>query len=383
LRPARQKKRGKTHLMFQKARESAYLESTSLLMTFVRWRKPLLVVVLVSAVASFIFSGPSFIHPKYKSTVVFFPAAATSVAKAVLETNPGELVAFGEETQMEQMLQILNSDEIRSIIIKKYDLMKHYRIDPSSTYPQTTLYHEYDDNINYEPTKYLSVQINVLDENPQWAADIANDIASLLDSVKNRMQRERLQQAMKIVEQEYQYKLALVTGERDSLKTLRELGLMDYGNQANIYNEEYAKSFSSYNNDIAALPELEKYRGEDDTLVVNTRARIKGAASRMKNLQTKLDLLAKYGGTNISLNEDLGMQVGELNKLKLQYQKLKIDAEHNIPPKFIINRAVKAEMKSYPVRWLIVAVSVFCAFILALIAVIVIDRIKELRYHID
>jgi tyrosine-protein kinase Etk/Wzc len=368
--------------MFQKARESAYLESTSLLMTFVRWRKPLLVVVLVSSVAAFIFSGPSFIHPKYKSTVVFFPAAATSISKAVLESSPGELVAFGEETQMEQMLQILNSDEIRSIIIKKYDLMKHYRIDPSSSFPVTHLYSQYNDNITYEPTKYLSVQINVLDESPQMAADICNDIASLVDSVKGRLQRDRLHEAMKIVQQEYEYKLALVTGMRDSLKMLREMGLMDYGNQASIYNEEYAKSFSSYNNDIAALPELEKYRGEDDTMVVNVRARIKGAQSRMKNLQSKLDLLAKYGGTNIALNEDLSMQVGELEKLKLQYQKLKIDAEHNIPPKFIINRAVKAEMKSYPVRWLIVLVSVFCSFIVALIAVIIIDRIREIQYHL-
>jgi uncharacterized protein involved in exopolysaccharide biosynthesis len=117
-------------------------------------------------------------------------------------------------------------------------------------------------------------------------------------------------------------------------------------------------------------------------MVVNVRARIKGAQSRMKNLQSKLDLLAKYGGTNIALNEDLSMQVGELEKLKLQYQKLKIDAEHNIPPKFIINRAVKAEMKSYPVRWLIVLVSVFCSFIVALIAVIIIDRIREIQYHL-
>jgi uncharacterized protein involved in exopolysaccharide biosynthesis len=368
--------------MFQKARESTYMESTSLLMTFVKWRKPLIVVVLVAAVASFIFSGPMFIKPKFKSTVVFFPAASTSISKAILENNPTDIVAFGEETQVEQLLQILNSDEIRSIIIKKYNLMKHYRIDPSSDYPLTHLYKQYDDNISYKPTEYLSIQIEVLDENPQMAADIGNDIASLLDSVKNRLQRERLLEAMKIVQQEYDSKLAVITSKQDSLKTLRELGLMDYNNQASIWNEEYAKSFSSYNNDIAALPELEKYRSENDSMVVNMKARIKGAESRMKNLQTKLDLLAKYGGTNISLNEDLAMQVGELNKLKLQYQKLRIDAEHNIPPKFIINRAVKAEMKSYPVRWLIVVVSVFASFILALVVLVIIERIKELQYLI-
>jgi uncharacterized protein involved in exopolysaccharide biosynthesis len=369
--------------MFQKARETAYLESTSLLMTVIKWRKPLVIVVLVAAIASFIFSGPTFIPPKYKSTVVFFPAAASSISKAVLESNPAELVAFGEEKQVEQMLQILNSDEIRSIIIKKYDLMKHYRIDPSSKYPLTDLYQEYVDNISYEATEFLSVRIQVMDENAQMAANIANDIASLLDSVKNRLQRDRLLEAMKIVEYEYNEKRAMVTAQQDSLKTLREMGVMDYQNQSIIWNEEYAKSFSSYNNDIAALKELEKYKAGDDTMVVNVKARIKGAESRIKTLQTKLDLLAKYGGTNLALSEDVSTQMQELTKLKLQHQKLKIDAEHNIPPKFIINKAVKAEMKSYPIRWLIVVVSVFASFILALIILVIIERIKEFQYLFD
>lgn len=60
--------------MFQKARETTFLESTSLLMTVLRWRKPLLAVTLISALAAGIFSGPSFITPKYKSTVIFFPS---------------------------------------------------------------------------------------------------------------------------------------------------------------------------------------------------------------------------------------------------------------------------------------------------------------------
>src|SRR3569832_431991 len=141
--------------MFQRARESTYLESTSLLVTILKWRKPLIDVVLAAAVASFVFSGHAIIKPKYKSSVVFFPAAATSLSKAILEGN-GDLVSFGEETQVEQMLQILNSDEIKGIIIKKYNLMKHYRIDPSSNYPQTQLYREYNENVNYKATEYLS-----------------------------------------------------------------------------------------------------------------------------------------------------------------------------------------------------------------------------------
>src|SRR5574338_1376577 len=118
--------------MFQKARESAYLESTSLLFLLVRWRKPLAIVMLSTLIAAFIFSGPSFIEPKYKSTVILFPSATNSISKAILEDSYSEkqdILAFGEEEQAEQMLQILNSDEIREAIIKKFDLFTHYKIE--------------------------------------------------------------------------------------------------------------------------------------------------------------------------------------------------------------------------------------------------------------
>ena len=158
--------------MFQKARETAYLESTSILVTLIRWRKPLLIIVLFATLASSIFSSSYFIDPKYKSTVIFFPTASTSISRAILDDNVSDkqdLLAFGEEEQAEQMLQILNSDEIRSKIIEKYDLMRHYGIDINSKYPQTQLISEFEDNISFRQTEYLSIRIDVLDTDPEMA----------------------------------------------------------------------------------------------------------------------------------------------------------------------------------------------------------------------
>src|SRR4051794_25981718 len=103
--------------MFQKARESSYIESTSLLGTAVRWRRPLLIVTLSAIVVSFIFSGPKFITPLYRSSVVLFPTATNSISKALLDGNNSErqdILAFGQEEQVEQMIQMLNSDQIRN-----------------------------------------------------------------------------------------------------------------------------------------------------------------------------------------------------------------------------------------------------------------------------
>jgi hypothetical protein len=371
--------------MFQKARETAYLESTSIFVTLVKWRKPLIITVLAAALASMVFSGSYFIQPKYRSTVIFFPTASTSISRAILDNNVSDkqdLLAFGEEEQAEQMLQILNSDDIRNIIVEKYALMEHYGIDPKSQYPLTQLISEFESNINFRQTEYLSIRIDVLDSDPKMAASIANDIAALVDSMKTKIQRERASEALKIVEGEYKFKLAQINRMEDSLTGLREQGIMDYSNQSIIWTEEYAKSFSMFNNETAMLKVLEKYHDEGDSTIVNTRARIQGAAARMKMLQPKLDALAKFGGANMSLSGQLHMEHEILNKLKLQYDKLRVDVQQNLTHKFIVNKAVEAEKKSYPIRWLIVAVSVFCAFIIALITILIIERSKEISYRI-
>src|SRR5436190_22489966 len=124
--------------MFQKARDKTYLESTSLLFLLVRWNKSVIVMILITLVGSIVFSGPVFITPKFKSSVIFFPSSTNSISKAILDETTSEkqdILAYGEEEQAEQMLQILNSDDIRTEIIQKYDLMNHYGIDKDDSYP--------------------------------------------------------------------------------------------------------------------------------------------------------------------------------------------------------------------------------------------------------
>jgi len=93
-------------------------------------------------------------------------------------------------------------------------------------------------------------------------------------------------------------------------------------------------------------------------------------------------VLADYGGASISLSEELSLDRESLSKLKAQYEKLKVDAMKNLSHKFIVNKATKAEKKSYPVRWLIVMMSSLCAFFLGVIVLLILNRAKELNLQI-
>ena len=94
-------------------------DSTTLLVFLLKWKKPLIVLCVISAVVSSAIS--LIIEEKYKSVVVMFPAATNSLSKALIaESNGGkyDVMSFGEEEQAEQMLQVLNSDHIRNRICK-------------------------------------------------------------------------------------------------------------------------------------------------------------------------------------------------------------------------------------------------------------------------
>ena len=67
----------------------------------------------------------------------------------------------------------------------------------------TSLFNPYEDNFTFRRTEYMAVKISVYDEDPQLAADMANDVGELVDSTINTMQKEIARKAFRIVEKEY------------------------------------------------------------------------------------------------------------------------------------------------------------------------------------
>jgi len=338
--------------MINKVKGSEDFDSTNFIIFLLQWRKPLLFITVAAFVASIIFSSPFFITPKYKSTVIMFPTSSNSISKALLSNVAGEkqdILQFGEDEQTEQMLQILSSNKIRDKIIEKYNLMEHYEINPDAKYKNTKLYNAYDDNVIFRRTEYMAVKITVNDKDPVIAANMANDIAELLDSTKNTMQKERAMKAFKIVEAEYLKLKFEVQEMEDSLTKLREFGVHDYETQAEMINQQLAIELAQ------------------------------GNKAGIKALDDKLAMLAKYGGPYVSLRDALEYEKKQLSEIKAKYEEAKIDANEVLPQKFIVNNAYVAEKKSYPIRWIIVLISTLSAFLLGVIVLAVLDSLS--RYN--
>lgn len=325
-------------------------DSTSLGLFLFSWRKHLIVIAVIAAALSILFSSPLFITPLYKSSVILFPVSSNSVSKALLTDQPtakSDILEFGEDEQTEQMLQILNSGVIRDKIIRKFNLMEHYGINPESKFKHTYLYKQYESNITFRRTEYMAVKITVLDKDPKYAADIANSISDLLDSTKNTMQKERAMRGFRIVEKEYLNLQNEIAKMEDSLKKIRQLGVFDYETQSEMMNQQLAIEIA------------------------------KGNQRGIAALNQKLDVLAQYGGTYVSIRDQLEHEKKQLSYLKARYEEAKVDATENLPQKFVVESAYVAEKKSYPIRWVIVLVSVISTLLISVLVIISVDKMAS------
>ncbi|RLD60988.1 MAG: hypothetical protein DRJ01_08755 [Bacteroidetes bacterium] len=327
--------------------------SSNIIIFAYKKRKPLLIITSIAIIVSIIVSYT--ITPRYESSVILFPTSSSSISQDLLRDNVSskDILKFGEEEEVEQLLQVLHSDEIKNTIIKKYNLFQHYNIDTASAYPLTKLNKEFNKNFSFSPTKFMSIEIKVLDTDPKLAADMANDVASLIDTTMNNMQRERAFKALKIVEKQYFSLKNQIQILEDSLQGMRKYGVLEYEKQSEVISDGYAQAI----------------------IADNTKA-----ANKLKQ---QLDILAKYGGPFVSITNYLEFEKKQLSSLKERYAEAQVDAYQNLPHKFIVNNAQIAEKKSFPVRWLIVTISTISTFILTLLLLLIVDNFKKTEIFKD
>lgn len=324
--------------------EGTFEESRQNLLLFIwRKRKIILIVTLLGAVTSVVASF--LMTPLFKSTAVVFPAATSTVSFSEQRNAKASSMDFGEEEQAEQLVQILQSSRIRNRIVERFDLMNHYDIDQNDANKFHKLGKAYNRHITYTRTRYGSIQIDVLDKDRELAAQIANKIVDLIDTVKNEMVRERTVPAFKInlrKKQMLETEKDAILAEMDSLS---RMGVVSIEGRANL--------FSAYN---------ESKNAEDRAF-----------------FKAQIEINQKFGARFDGLEDLRDEKITKLTKFEDAYEQAESDANTDFNHKFIVEQAVVADKKDKPKRMIIVILSTIGAFVFIIFLLLVKERISELR----
>ena len=308
-----------------------YFKSKNLIQIFIRWKIHLAVIVVAAVIIASFFSSSLFITPLYKSFAVIYPS---------------NISAYADESLSEQMMQVLQSKDIRDSIVAKFDLARHYGIDPSYEYYTSTLLWEYGQNVKISKTPYDAVIIEVWDKDPKIACDIVNEIMNQYNYKLRGLHKEKFREVVNNYRTVTNYKRK----ELDSLQQrAQELGvkygLLDYPNQTREVMRAYLSGGGSGS------------RG--------------GEMNRLKkNLEEK-------GGEREMLSNLMIAITKDYSAFKLDYDRAVLDVNRNYTYVNILNKPFIADKKGYPVRWVIVLVSALASLFLAILVIGIIENRRK------
>ncbi len=286
-----------------------------------KWKIHLIIITIVSIAIGVFISSPIVITPKFKSSAIIYPV---------------NTYTYSKESTTEQMLQVLNSNDIKEKMLKAFDLEKHYKIDTLEPQHYTYFLDEYNGNISISKTEYESVEIKVLDENAKTACQMVDSIISFYDNKMASLHKRKQKEVMEISRSEYGKKKL----ELDSLEKLikdyrQKYGIMNFNSQV---SEATKGELAGNNKALELFKNLQEY-GVDyqriDSMLFNARKEV---------------IFDKYS---------IEVAIREYNK-HISYSQ-------------VISTPYPADKKSYPLRWLIVAITVIASLIFSVIVIAVID----------
>lgn len=313
-----------------------FFDNQNLLEILWKWKKHLIIVGILAIVFSGLFSSSLFIQPKFKSTARIYPSF--------------NIYTFSDESESEQLLEFINSQDIKLRVIDAFNLSEVYKISKQDPQYLTYILAEFNDNVSFKKTEYETVEISVLDADPRRACLMCDSIISFLDEKIRSVHRIKYEEVVKIAKKD----MKSINHEIDSIQEKMDILRKDY---KILDYESQAKEIT---------------RG-----MVTVLAEQKKNTSGGKELQEWMKNLSEKGGEYELLADQQRTCLIEKDSIKKVYDQSLSNASKKINYGQRVQNPVPADKKSYPVRWLIVLASTLAALFVAMLVILVLENQKK------
>ena len=318
-------------------------EREKLLAFLFRRRKIVIGFTLLVSIAAYSLSF--LITPLFLSTAIVFPSKSSSVSFYESRNVKASSMDFGEEDQAEQLVQILQSSRIRDYVVSKYDLLKRYKIDADDPNKMFKLNKAYEGHFSFERTRFGSIKIDVLDEDPKQASEMANAVVYLIDTVKNQMIQERTLPAFEITKRKKDQLDKEIQELLDEMDRLSKLGVVSLDVRSRLFQA-----------------------------LVDSKSN-----TEKEELRNKIDVNSKFGSLFDGLERSRNEKISKLEDFKVAYEQAESDASTQFSHKFIVQKAEIADKKDQPKRLILTIIAAIGSFVFIVFCLLIIERYRELK----
>ncbi|MEO8148600.1 MAG: Wzz/FepE/Etk N-terminal domain-containing protein [Bacteroidia bacterium] len=308
---------------------STRLDFIGLLKIIFKWKKQLILTGVIAAVTAFVFTRPFIMPPQFKSKAIVYPS---------------NIAPYSTESETETMLQFMQSDEVKNMLVSNLHLYAHYKMDSTGPLAHTYMFEKFGEKIQISRTQYESIEITVWDGDPKYAALLCDSIISFSNVFIRNVLKEKWSEVAVAKKQLLEKKQTEMDSMENALKDLRiNYGIMNYKAQAREISKVIYKNGGGGNAFIQ-----EQY----------------------KNLK-------EHGGEEFALTEHLFRVRGFYNDVKKEYDQALSDANKIYTYSSPVTKPVPAEIKDFPKGTLIILGFTAAVLFFALIVIVIIESYRN------
>ena len=315
----------------------AFFNHMNIFRLMLKWKYHLVVLMVAATGLSYLFSSKLFIKPLYKSFAVLYPS---------------NIFPYSNESETEQMLQLMNSSSIRDSLLEKFQLGSHWGLNPQEKYYQSTLLYLYGNRVSIRKTEFESVVVEVLDTDPKIACDMVNAVIHFYDEKVHHLQKKKFHEVVV----NYEQILAAKQKSLDSIQqAIDDLTVGQGEKPAEVPDPSLIKTFAD---------NVKEKKGKEKKKDLDA---VKRMRAKPGSKESKLVLL-----TSLAMSE-----AEAYSELKLKYDEAMLNDNRNYTYSNIVTSPVVSDKQAFPKQWIIVVFSVLATLLLSLVVISFIENQKK------
>lgn len=358
------------------------------LQTLYRWRKTIRNVCLLALAGSIGFSLT--MDNYFKATTIFYPASPQLANPELMFGNTGQVTDYyGSDRDLDRLAEIASGKELEDYMVERFNLYEHYGMDSTSAKSRFKVREMFRSLYSAQKNKNDAIEITVEDTDPKRAAEMANAAREKINEIGQRLTKESQSKLLNAFENNIVRKKTELEVLGDSLRrTKANFGIYDIAAQGEVLSEQLSTAEAEIARGRAKLDVLEKnpliprdtiaYIRANLAAYERQRQQLTAPAADQENLTIRR---FNEGFAQVSVLQDLHFQARKQLSYDIErYNQIRAAYNTDIPALLVVETADVPLIKSRPKRSIIVIAAVAAAFFFTLLAALIADAYRDVRW---
>ncbi|MBF9237189.1 hypothetical protein I2I05_07250 [Hymenobacter sp. BT683] len=310
----------------------------------------------------------------YRSTAVFIPTnPQTADPDRLLEDNAmtrSKLELASRAEDLDRVITIGESQPVAELIIKKFDLYKHYKAGPpGDDATDNFVLSEFSGNFSIVHNERDAIELTFTDEDKNLAAAVANAMVHVIDSVNQQLTLENRRTVLDLYRQRYDYlSISFERSRRELVGARRRYGIYGLEMQGRYMAKQIIET-------EAALRKAEGSGGDVAGLRRALRGLTRADGGNLINLE---NYVQGTDSLNMFSTRVIDLQT-RLIAARSAFETAELSIKGRISSLYLVQKAYPATRKFKPVRTLIVLGSVLVTFALSVVLIALLELYRHNR----